>query len=339
MTDAAGDSAGARVGVVLIGRNEGARLVAALDSVADVTGAVVYVDSGSTDASCAEARARGAEVVDLDMSRPFSAARARNAGFERLTERWPDVELVQFLDGDMVLAPGWIDRAVALFDARPEVVAVCGHRRERFPEQSVYNRLCDVEWRIGAPGETTAFGGDVMMRVAALEAVGGYDPRVIAAEDDELGVRLRAAGGVLYRLDAPSAWHDADMHHFTQWWQRAKRAGHAYAQVAALHGEGPERYFTGEVRRVWLWGLGVPAVALGLAAPTLGLSLGLLGLYPAQVARIARRTRRQGFTREESIAWALSCTAGKLPELTGLLRYHYDRARGHDPLIIEHKRP
>ena len=87
----------AEVAAVVIGRNEGARLVASLASLGGV-GRVVYVDSGSTDNSLQAARVHGAQVVALDMSRPFTAARARNAGTAALDD--PAPAFVQFLDGD-----------------------------------------------------------------------------------------------------------------------------------------------------------------------------------------------------------------------------------------------
>ena len=80
------------VGVIAIGRNEGERLRRCLASVTGRGRAVVYVDSASTDGSAELARSMGAEVVDLDMSLPFSAARARNEGFARLMQvapHWP----------------------------------------------------------------------------------------------------------------------------------------------------------------------------------------------------------------------------------------------------------
>lgn len=72
-------------GVVVIGRNEGERLRQCLRSLLP-TVVAVYVDSGSTDGSAKWARDNGAEVVDLDASVPFTAARVRNAGFQRLPE-------------------------------------------------------------------------------------------------------------------------------------------------------------------------------------------------------------------------------------------------------------
>jgi len=115
-----------RVGVVLIGRNEGERLRDCLRSVLEAARNVVYVDSGSTTNSVANARARGVAVVELDMKVPFTAARARNAGYSRLRELQPDLQYVQFIDGDCMLVAGWLDAAVQFLDEEPAFAVVWG---------------------------------------------------------------------------------------------------------------------------------------------------------------------------------------------------------------------
>jgi GT2 family glycosyltransferase len=327
------------IGAVAIGRNEGERLRRCLGALRRETERIVYVDSGSTDGSVDAARALGVAVVELDMSIPFTAARARNAGFARLREIWPDVEVVQFVDGDMEVLPGWLATGTDLLAARPEVVGVCGIRRERHPERSVYNRICDVEWRIGPPGETANFGGDVMFRARALAEVGGYDEHVIAAEDDELAVRLRAKGGIIVRVDRESTLHDADMDRFGQWWTRAKRCGHAYAQVSDLHGANGEKKFVREMKRAWMLGAVVPGSAALLTVPTLGLSWLALGLYPLNAVRIAVGTRKRGFSWVDAAVWGASCALSPIPQAVGALKFHLDRLRSKRPEIIEYKGP
>lgn len=328
-----------KVGVVVIGRNEGGRLVRAFGSIADVDRPVVYVDSGSTDESCDHARKRSITVIDLDMSIPFSAARARNAGYRALLQQQPDLQYIQFLDGDMEVLPGWIESAATTMDADPEVVAVSGWRHERDIESSFYNRICDVEWRLADTGVVDGFGGDVMIRADALVAVDGYDERVIAGEDDELSVRLRQAGGKIVLIDHDCTLHDAAMHSAGAWWKRAKRCGHAYAQVSALHGSTPERKWVREVRRSVVWGAVAPAAAVAMAVPTLGLSLGVLGRYPYVAARVIRDTRRRGFSWGHSVTWGLSCALSQFPEAVGVAKFHLDRLRDRHPEIIEHKGP
>jgi glycosyltransferase involved in cell wall biosynthesis len=198
------------IGVVVIGRNEGERLRKCLASVARQTGKVVYVDSGSTDNSVEIAESLGAVVVNLDMMRPFTAARARNEGFMRLREAAPDLAYVQFVDGDCEILPGWLEEAALFLDEHPDVAAVCGRLRERFPERSVYNMLCDIEWNTPV-GEAKACGGNAMLRADALSQAGKYREDLIAGEEPELCVRLRASGWKIWRLAAEMALHDADM--------------------------------------------------------------------------------------------------------------------------------
>src|SRR5579872_5335005 len=109
------------IGVVIIGRNEGQRLIDCLASIKAVTGKIVYVDSASTDGSVAAAKQIGARVLTLDMDRPFTAARARNEGFTALKRSFPEVRFVQFVDGDCVLVSGWLEKAAAFLKQREEV--------------------------------------------------------------------------------------------------------------------------------------------------------------------------------------------------------------------------
>lgn len=328
------DLALAQFGVVVIGRNEGERLQRCLRSLDPSALPVVYVDSGSTDGSPDAARALGVEVVALDLSVPFTAARARNAGFERLLQLAPGVEFVQFVDGDCEVAQDWLGKAAAALETDPKLAVVCGRRRERHPEASVYNRLCDIEWDTPV-GEARACGGDCMMRVEAFRQAGGFDPSVIAGEEPELCVRLRQAGWTVRRLDAEMTLHDAAMTRFGQWWQRAVRCGFAFALGASLHGNPPERHYVKERRRVFLWGFALPVLLLGTAWLSGGWSLLGFLIYPVQAARIAIRTRSRPF--RDAAAWGVSCVVSKVPEFVGMCRFYLGRWRGRRAKLIEYK--
>jgi GT2 family glycosyltransferase len=200
-------------------------------------------------------------VVELDSHAPFTAARARNVGFRKLQQIAPHVEYIQFVDGDCELDQSWPNIARSFLAVHQDVAAVCGRLRERNPDKTIYNWLCDVEWNQPV-GEVRAFSGNVTIRVSALKSVGGYRDGVIAAEEDELCVRLRAAGWRIWRLSQEMALHDADMTSFAQWWRRSKRCGYAYAVGSFLHGASGERHFVWESRRALTWGVWLPLACL-----------------------------------------------------------------------------
>ena len=321
------------VAVVAIGRNEGDRLIGCLDSAIRQAPAVVYVDSGSTDRSVEMAERKGAVVVRLDMQRSFTAARARNAGFQRALMLSADLEFVQFVDGDCEFESGWLAAAQAYLEQNPGYCAVFGRRRERFPDQSVYNRLCDLEWAVPA-GEAQYCGGDVMIRAAALRDAGGYRENLIAGEEPELCIRLRRLGGKIACLDTPMTIHDAAMSRFGQWWRRMQRAGHAFAEGAALHGAAPEHHWVTEHRRIWMWGVLTPCVIGGATVLVSPWCLLLAAIYPFQIMRLYLSQRN---LTQWPLLQATSFVVAKFPLAVGVLTYHANKLRGHNAALIEYK--
>ncbi len=325
-------------GVVVIGRNEGSRLLAVLRELQQQPRPLLYVDSGSNDGSADNVQALGITVLRLDPSRPFSAARARNEGAQALLQQHPELTYLQFLDGDCFMAPGWLDAAEAALRADPQCALVLGHQSEQHPQASIYNQLFALEWR-SASGPLTNFGhliGNMMVRRTVFEALGGFRPEVIAGEDSEFGVRVGLAGHGARKLDVPMAIHDANVHHFSQWWRRAVRAGHAIGQRAQLHAAGPLRDCARERRSTWTWGL--LSLALVLAAPaTKGLSLLLLLMGCLTLGwRIAKFRLSAGDDRREARLYAAFTVLGKYANGLGLLKYHFNRLRGR-VRIIEYK--
>lgn len=324
-------------GVVVIGRNEGLRLRQCLLSLKKEEAPVVYVDSGSTDGSVDLANLLEIPTVDLDPSIPFTAARARNEGLARLKQLHPQVEFVQFIDGDCELMPGWLETAARALTEHPDWAVVCGRLIERFPHLSIYNRLCNLEWNQPS-GETNASGGIAMMRISAFREVRGFNPMLIAGEEPELCLRLRRQGWKVWRLASEMALHDAQMTRFSEWWTRSIRAGHAYAEGSWLHGSAPERHWVKESRSIWLWGFILPLLALGLAGWTYGLSVALLlGVYGLQIYRVYRYMRGRQFKFGDSLLYAIFCILGKFPQIQGQLRFHFDRLLGHRSSVIEYK--
>jgi glycosyltransferase involved in cell wall biosynthesis len=316
------------VDIVLIGRNEGSRLVAALASLPGQARQVVYVDSGSTDSSVAEARRAGAQVVELDMSVPFTAARARNAGFAALI----DPDFVMFVDGDCTLVPGFVSAAVAHLSRHPELALVTGWRSEIHRDSSIFNQLCDFEWRRPV-GRILGCGGDMLVRAEAFRHVGGFGDSIIASEDEEFGTRLRKAGWALERLPLEMTRHDADMHRFGQWWRRAVRTGHGFAHVGHLHPD----YFARERQRVLAYALVLPLLSLALALVSPWLLLVPLAIYALNYLRTQQGLRRAGLPKREARQHALFIALSKFPNLVGMATYHLRRLRNAQMRIIEYK--
>lgn len=333
------------IGVVVIARNEGERLKACLRSLVEQQASpIVYVDSGSTDGSVEFARSVGVSIVDLDLTKPFTMARARNAGLEWLLERFPDLAYVHFVDGDCQVEPGWMATALQTLQERPEITVVTGLRRERYPEASIYNRLINMEWN--APtGEVTECGGDALYRTETLRRVGAFNPHMIAGEEPELCARIRLDGGRILRLPVPMTIHDAGLHHFAQWWKRVKRGGHAFAEGAALHGRSKLHHNVKPTLSALLYGLALPASAL-VGVPIAGL-LGkraaqtVLAVHALPYARVLYATYRsriaRGDSSEDAWLYAAFCTLGKFPEAAGVVTYVSNALRGRHTGLMEYK--
>ncbi len=316
------------LGIVVIGRNEGERLRRCLTSLHAPGCRIVYVDSGSTDGSVQLAADLGAICIELARDVPFTAARARNAGLKQLFEVSPGVAYVQFVDGDCEVAPGWLGAGRSFLSTHPQHAAVFGTQRERHPEASIYNRLCDLELS-GEPGDTKSCGGNAMFRAEAIRAAGGYRAELIAGEEPELCVRLRASGWKVRRLANAMITHDANMSRFSQWWRRTRRGGYAFAQGAWLHGAPPERHWVRETSRALAYGAALP-VGIAVASLFHPWALLLAFVYPAQVLRLALRDRKD-------VQHATFLVLGRLPEAIGALQFYADRFRRRNRQLIEYK--
>ncbi len=338
-----------QVGIVVIGRNEGERLMRCLESVRG-RGLIVYVDSGSTDGSVKAAQAADAVVVELALSVPFTAARARNVGFDELERSCPRLQFVQFVDGDCEIDPGWLNLAAAALTSTQNIAVVSGRLRERRRDATSYNRLCDMEW--DAPeGDAEACGGIAMIRAEAFRAVGGFNAGLIAGEEPELCMRLRKAGWRIRRLSAPMALHDAAMTRFSQWFRRTMRCGHAYAEGAWMHGTLRSGHYVRNVRSALVWGLAAPLLILALLAAAGGLAWSqpvaaacagaAAGVITAMVAVTWYRARRwrlaRGNTPPDATLYATFCMMGKVPEAIGIVRFHALRLARRRSLIVEYK--
>ncbi len=189
---------------------------------------LIYVDTASTDDSCEQAERLGAKVVAINPQRP-SAAAARNAGFAVATH-----DFVHFLDGDTILAPGWLRLAMQAMEDS-QVACVFGRRSEISPQASIYNFIAHHDWYT-APGPANTCAGDAMFRRESLVIANGFEESLIAGEEPDLCYRIRSEQGkIILSVDQPMTRHDMNMMRFGQYWRRTTRSGHAYAEVGARH--------------------------------------------------------------------------------------------------------
>jgi GT2 family glycosyltransferase len=323
---------------VAIGRNEGRRLERCIESLRGTFDTVVYVDSGSTDGSVDFVRGLGLDVVELDAGIPFSAGRARNAGYERLQQINPEIRYVQFIDGDCEMDAGWPEVAEGTLSADSGLAIVCGRRRERWPEATIYNRLCDLEWD-SPVGDVRSCGGDFMVRSAAFNQIDGFDPSFVGGEEPELCIRLRQLGWRIERLATEMTLHDVAMVRFGQWWLRAQRAGHAYVHNAWKHRGLGDRQILRPVVSILFWAALIPFLVIAGISAIGPRGLMLLGIYPLQVSRVLRVQRMRGWSFRDALAYALSVVVAKFAQLNGMLRFLRNEILNRPPTLIEYKSP
>jgi glycosyltransferase involved in cell wall biosynthesis len=325
-------------GIIIIGRNEGERLRLCFESISNVACTKIYVDSGSTDHSLAIAKDYAIEAIELSPTFPFSAARARNEGFERLLQLNPNVAFVQFIDGDCTLLPRWLETATDALSKFPERAAVIGHLIERNIEASPYNKLCALEWR-SSLGDLTnygALGGISMMRTDIFSKLGGFNPDVIAGEDSELGVRMGLAGYKITKLDQPMATHDANITQFGQWWKRAVRAGHAIGQRSFLNGKTTQKDCVRERNSTLFWGAALPILILLGWIPTQGYSFILLSAYFLLAYRVIKFRLLQGDNLSDAWLYAKYLLLSKFANAIGLVKFYLNKLSERYE-IIEYK--
>lgn len=326
--------------VVVIGRNEGERLTRCLQSVNAMRnpgGGVetIYVDSASRDDSVSRAQGLGARLIEVRPERP-SAALGRNEGW-----REAKGEYVLFLDGDTVLNADFVADSMAEF-SDPKVAVVWGHRREIHPEQSLFNRVLDLDW-IYPPGLSEFCGGDAIMRRSVLTEVGGFDANLIAGEEPELCQRMRALGYTIQHVDRPMTGHDLAMTRWAAYWRRAFRAGYAYADVSVRLKDGQYPLWVREAKRnlihaAALLGLLVApvfaALTIGSGWPML-LSTALLGALVLRTAlKVSWKARGQHLTL---LLYGIHSHLQQIPIFFGQIAWMRDRRRNQKRQLIEYK--
>jgi len=326
--------------VVVIGRNEGARLVRCLESIdemsplKDPTIEVIYVDSGSTDGSLERAAQFKVKIERLESANPCAAA-GRNQGWHAAK-----APLVFFLDGDTVLERNFVAESIAEF-SNPSVAVVFGNRREIEPRASIYNRVLDLDW-IAPAGIVEFCGGDALIRREVLERVGGFDERLIAGEEPEMCQRIRALGFTILHVDRPMTGHDLAMMRFSQYWRRAVRTGYAYAEVSTRFRKTAFPIWDKKARKNFIHGAGMLGIIVGAPLGAIALhSMIPIAAAAAIIALLAVRTairfRWKTADLVTLLLFGLHSHLIQIPLLFGQLKYQRARFTGRATKLIEYK--
>lgn len=324
------------ISIIVIGRNEGERLVRCLQSIHGIntTGfraELIYVDSASTDNSVIQARQLGAEVIEVKPERPCAAI-GRNAGLAKAHG-----EYVLFLDGDTLLHPEFLQHALVSMQ-QPQVAVVWGHRRELYPDQSVYVRVMDLDW-IYPPGESEFCGGDALFNTAVLRAVGGFNESLIAGEEPELCRRLRQRGFIIQHIDVPMTKHDLAIRKLSAYWKRAFRAGHAYAEISNRFTGTPDPLWQADARKNMIRGsffiLGLLLLGFAWQIPILPLIFILV--FGLSICRTYLKSRWKSDNKRTLFLYAIHSQLQHLPIFFGQLAYYWHRHRGEKQQLVDYK--
>jgi len=325
--------------VVVIGRNEGERLIRCLESVTTMQPLgraieLLYVDSASSDGSAERAFEYGAKVIRINPARPCAAA-GRNAGWKAAS-----AAIVLFLDGDTVLAPQFVADSLHHFDD-PRVAVVFGRRSEIKPEASMFNRVLDLDW-VFPEGRALFCGGDALIRRSVLEEVNGFDERLIAGEEPEMCWRIRARGYEIVGVDRSMVVHDLAMTRWSQYWSRALRSGFALAEISARFRHTSSPLWLRESRRNILHG--TIMLALFLVAPTVAIVCRtpipivlVIGILSLLAVRTAYRARWKSGRLVTLLLYGLHSHLQHIPILFGQLMYRHAHRTGRVQGLIEYK--
>jgi len=339
----------AQLSVVIIGRNEGQRLETCIRSVQAVHHAtkiaeIIYVDSASTDDSVARAAALGTKVLTVYPEYP-AAAIGRNAGWQTAI-----APFILFLDGDTILNSDFISVALEKL-ADPQVAVVWGHRREINPQTSIYQRVLDLDW-VYPPGISTFCGGDALMRRTVLEEVGGYDAQLIAGEEPELCQRIRAKGYIILHIDQAMTLHDLAITRSSQYWRRAVRAGHAYAEISTLLRQRAQNLPSEERKQPILWqheslknllhaNFLMDIFLIGILGSVIFTSIIpviiSMTIFVGLSLRSAWKARWKSNNLLSVLLYGFHSQFQQIPIFIGQLQYHYHHILGKRRQLIEYK--
>jgi glycosyltransferase involved in cell wall biosynthesis len=187
--------------VIVVTKNEAANIGRCIESIlADTKGLkteIVVVDSRSDDGTVEAARTYPVTVAQLQANALITSHAGRYVGTLLSTGKY-----LCYLDGDMVVIPGWMPKAIEILK-KGEVQAVGGRLFRVFPGEDLSMNHPDNY----VMGPVHGFGGAGVYVGDLIRSVGPFNPFMRGEGERELGFRLRRAGAKILRVDVPMVYH------------------------------------------------------------------------------------------------------------------------------------
>jgi glycosyltransferase involved in cell wall biosynthesis len=197
--------------VVLISRNQEWNISRLIGSVLrclpdNISTEVVLVDSASTDRTIEIARTYPVKIFQLKPDQILTPSAGRWVG-----TRFSTGDFILFLDGDMELCEGWVERALLVMQTMPDVAVVCGPwinlpKAMQRDDVSVDTNSAEEGYSFAGAN----IGGAALYRRSVLNEVGTFNPYLYSDEEPELSIRIRHAGYDMLKLNHPIAYHYSD---------------------------------------------------------------------------------------------------------------------------------
>ena len=186
--------------VIIITRNEEKYISKCIESVLKATRdiydiEIVLADSASTDKTIEMAKKYPIKIIQLPSSY-FSPAAGRYTGFLHSKGKY-----VFFIDGDMTLINGFLEKGMYILNKRDDLAGVGGMA------YNCFNGSCEPMF--SEIGEIGIFnGGGALFRRKTLDEVGCYNPNINGGgEEEELSMRIKDNGYKLLRIKPPMIYH------------------------------------------------------------------------------------------------------------------------------------
>ena len=225
---------------------------------------LIVVDNGSTDETCAVAELHADRVL---ICPKLTIGALRNQGAQVAKG-----QILVFTDSDQRPAEGWLASGLEAL-AREESAGMVGARYHAPEGSSWVAKTWDLQRRYSdVPGDIGWLqGGNLFVKRAAFERVGGFRTDLVASEDVDLSFRVRNAGFRVICDPKIINYHDGDPQTLIDFFRKERWRGSSGWKAWATQG-----YPLSELPSL-LWPFWV---VLGLVGVALGASLGtwMLGM-------------------------------------------------------------